>query len=446
MAEFAKIPQSVSSFSTNFSSGVSKISVGPHLEKRMNLLLMGVDSNGRHSQRFTNTRSDTMMVASVDPETKTVGLISIPRDSRVRIADGHGMDKINAAHALGGPELAMQTVEEDFGIDIDHYVVIDVQGLKKLFEILGPADVLVEKRMRYTDHAAGLHVALDPGMQTLTPAQMEEYVRFRHDQRGDLGRIERQQWFLRQVSQKLHEPQVVLKLPQLFSLASEYVVTDLPIEDMAKLAAFGKDIKPNQVKTAMLPGKATFVHGGSYWIPDAYGSAIVFNRLLGTNLTESEAGRGLTATNEQATDAPDEAYAATVDTKYGVSGRTTLPTADKAVITIKYAKGTESASRKLEKELTAKGYRVKYVMRVDNSDCAHEQLQQTSIRADNDMTDKLIADVPLFKSWAVNIMLDQRASQDFTIIVSPTVAPLILEGLDIPSTDLTGESSATVAK
>jgi len=448
MAEFAKIPQGVSSFSSNFSSGVSKISVGPHLEKRMNLLLMGVDSNGRHSQRFTNTRSDTMMVASVDPETKTVGLISIPRDSRVRIADGHGMDKINAAHALGGPELSVQTVQDDFGISIDHYVVIDVQGLKKLFEILGPADVLVEKRMRYTDHAAGLHVALDPGMQTLTPAQMEEYVRFRHDQRGDLGRIERQQWFMRQVSQKLHEPQVILKLPQLFSLANEYVVTDLPIEDMAKLAAFGKDLKPNQVKTAMLPGKATFVHGGSYWIPDAYGSAIVFNRLLGTNITEEDAGKGLTASNNDSNDspAPDEAYAATVDTKYGVSGHTVLPTADKATITIKYAKGTEHAARQLEKTLTAKGYRVRYVMRVDNSDCAHEQLQQTSIRADNDMTDKLISDMPLFKTWAVNIALDQRAAQDFTIIVSPTAAPLILEELDSPSTDVTDASSAGVAK
>lgn len=433
MAEFAKIPQNVSSFSTNFSSGVSKISVGPHLENRMNLLLMGVDSNGRHSQRFTNTRSDTMMVASIDPETKTVGLISIPRDSRVRIADGHGMEKINAAHALGGPELAVQTVQEDFGISIDHYVVIDVQGLKKLFEILGPADVLVEKRMHYTDHAAGLHVALEPGMQTLTPAQMEEYVRFRHDQRGDLGRIERQQWFMRQVSQKLHEPQVILKLPQLFSLASECVVTDLPIEDMAKLAAFGKDLKPNQVKTAMLPGKATFVHGGSYWIPDAYGSALVFNRLLGTNLTESEAGRGLTASDEQATDAPDEAYAATVDTKYGVSGRTTLPTADKAVITIKYGKGTELAAKKLEKQLTAKGYRVKYLMRIDNSDSAHEQLQQNSVRADNDMTEKLLADMPLLQTWAVNIALDQRASQDYTIIVSPTIAPLILEAKEDPT-------------
>ena len=426
IAEFAKIPQNVSSFSNNFTTDVSKISVGPHLDKRMNLLLMGVDSNGRHTQRFANTRSDTMIVASIDPENKTVSLVSIPRDSRVRIAEGHGMEKINSAHALGGPELAVATVQEDFGIPIDHFVVIDVQGLKKLFQILGPADVLVEKRMRYTDHAAGLHVALDPGMQTLTPEQMEEYVRFRHDQRGDLGRIERQQWFLRQVSQKFREPQVILKLPQLFSLASEYVVTDLPIEDMAKLAAFGKDIHPNQVKTAMLPGKATFVHGGSYWIPDAYGTAIVCNRMLGTNLTESEAGRGLRPTDEPVTAAPDDAYAATTDTKYGVSGKTTMPSASKAIVTIKYSKGTEPAARKLEKAMVAAGYRVRYIMRTDTADCAHEQIQQTSVRADNEMTAKLMEDVPVLKTWSVNIALDQRAAQDFTIVVSPTVAPSLL--------------------
>src|SRR5271167_2924051 len=68
---------------------VSKISLVPQLDKRMNLLLMGVDSNGKHTQRFLNTRSDTMILVSADPTTKTVGMVSIPRDSRVRIAGGH---------------------------------------------------------------------------------------------------------------------------------------------------------------------------------------------------------------------------------------------------------------------------------------------------------------------------------------------------------------------
>lgn len=432
LAEFAKIPNSMSSISSNFSTQVPKIAIGPHLDKRMNLLLMGVDSNGRHAQRWLNTRSDTMIVASLDPDSKTVGLVSIPRDSRLRIAEGHGMDKINSAHAIGGPELAVQTVQEDFGIPIDHYVVIDTQGLKKVFEVLGPANVLVEKRMRYTDHAAGLNVALDPGEQTLTPAQMEEYVRFRHDQRGDLGRIERQQWFLRQISAKLREPQVVLKLPQLFSLATEYVVTDLSVQDMANIAGFGKDIKPKQVRTAMLPGKATFIHGGSYYIPDAYGSAIVFNRLAGTNLTESDTGRGLTARDEPITTAPDDAYAASINTAYSINGRTTVTDLDKTLVTIKYAKGTELAARKLERTLSQTGYRVKYFIRGEATDCAHEQLQQNSVRADNELTTKLVNDIPALKELSVSINLDKRATQDFTVVVSRTIAPALLTELPDP--------------
>ena len=444
IAEFSKIPQNVSNFSNNLSAGVPKIALGPHLDKRMNVLLMGVDSNGRHAQRFLNTRSDTMIVASLDPESKTVGLVSIPRDSRVRIADNHGMDKINSAHAFGGPDLAVQTVQDDFGIPIDHYVVIDVQGLKKLFQILGPANVLVEKRMRYTDHAGGLNVALDPGQQVLTPVQMEEYVRFRHDQRGDLGRIERQQWFLRQVSQKLHEPQVILKLPELFSLATDYVVTDLSIEDMANIAGFGKDIQPKQVKTAMLPGKATFIHGGSYYLPDAYGSAIVFNRLLGTSVTEKQAGRGLTLTDEPLPESPDNAYAAAVNTAYSVSGHTSLTDTDKALVTIKYAKGTELAARRLEKVLNQDGYKVRYIMRGDAADCAHEQLQQTSVRADNELTSKLTTDLPALKDFAVSINLDKRATQDFMIVVSTTIAPELLKQLPEPETEQMADEKAGV--
>ncbi len=427
IAEFSKIPQ-LSNLS-NTLKDVPKMALGPHLDKRMNLLLMGVDSNGRHAQRFLNTRSDTMIVASLDPDTKTVGLVSIPRDSRVRIANNHGMDKINSAHAFGGPDLAVQTVEDDFGVPIDHYVVIDTQGLKKLFQILGPANVLVEKRMRYTDHAAGLTVALDPGQQVLTPAQMEEYVRFRHDQRGDLGRIERQQWFLRQVSAKLHEPQVILKLPELFTLASDYVVTDLSIEDMANIAGFGKDITAKQVKTAMLPGKATFMHGGSYFLPDAYGSAIVFNRLLGTTVSEAQAGRGLTPTDPPLPEAADNAYAASVNTAYSVNGQTTVSDINKSIVTIKYAKGAESAARKLEKALSLSGYKVRYIMRGDSADCAHEQLQQTSVRADNELTSKLVSDLPALKDFPVSINLDRRATQDFTIVVSPASASVLLSQL-----------------
>lgn len=150
--------------------GLNDFSLWPKLESRMNVLLMGVDSNGRDTERFTGCRSDTMIIASLDPESKKVSLVSIPRDSRVRIADNHGVDKINSAHAFGGPELAVKTVGEDFGVPIDHYIVIDTQGLKKVFEALGPVEILIEKPMHYRDRAGRLNIALEPGLNKLIEA------------------------------------------------------------------------------------------------------------------------------------------------------------------------------------------------------------------------------------------------------------------------------------
>ncbi|MBA3860189.1 MAG: hypothetical protein C0507_25055, partial [Cyanobacteria bacterium PR.3.49] len=278
-----RAPKQASSFPS-----LPKISLLPQLDRSMNILCMGVDSNGRHAQRFLNTRSDTMMLVHIDPDLKRVGVVSIPRDSRVKLPGAHGIDKINSAHALGGPQLAVDAVKEAFAVPIDHYVVVDTEGLKKLFHALGPVEVMVEKRMRYRDRAAGLYVDLQPGLQTLDPKQAEEYVRFRHDPKGDIGRIERQQWFLRQVTKKLKEPSVILKLPDIFKFATDYVVTDMNAEDMAKVAYFGKDIQPSQVQTATLPGHAEYIHGGSYWIPDPEACSVVFSRLLNEKISVAE--------------------------------------------------------------------------------------------------------------------------------------------------------------
>ncbi len=419
--EFEQIPQNVTKTITN---------VVPTVSQRTNILLMGVDSNGRNAQRFLNTRSDTMMLMSVDPSAKTVNIVSIPRDSRVKIADNHGIDKINSAHALGGPELAVATVKEDFCVPVDHYVVIDVQGLKKAFAVLGPTDVLVEKRMRYVDHAAGLHVNLDPGMHTLTPGQMEEYVRFRHDAKGDIGRIDRQQWFMRALTRKLKEPQVVLKLPELFKLAHDYVETDLSIEDMARLANFGKDIQPQQIQTATLPGRAAMIHGGSYWIPDAFGSAIVFNRLLGTSLNASEAGLGVATEAAEG----DEAIAATTDAMDVARPN------DPVSVTLKYPRGTDASAKKVEQALVKLGYKVKLKYRGADAECVHEQIVENSFRADNDLAKKLRDELPVVSTWPIVMNLDQHAPSDFTLVISPNSAATIADTLK------TEEASASTKK
>ncbi len=383
------------------------ITVLPTLTARMNVLLMGVDSNGRGTQRFTGTRSDSMILVSLDPEAKKVGMISIPRDSRLKLAGEHGVDKINAAHAFGGPKLSVETVEENFNVPIDHYMVIDVQGLRKVFEVLGPIEVVVEKRMHYNDWAGGLHVALEPGVHRLTPVQAEEYVRYRHDARGDIGRTERQQWFLRALANKFKEPSVILKLPDLFRLANQYVVTDLSAEEMAKIATFGKDIKANQIVSATLPGHATCIHGGSYWQSDFEGAAVVFNRLAGNPMTSTTI----------AVVPSNSAYAAT--TPDGAS-------TDKAVtFTIKYPRGFEKNARAYEKALAAAGYKTKYVLRADSGDCQHEQIIQNSYKADDLLTQKLQDAVPTFSSFPGVVNLDEHAASDFVIVLTAnTVKPV----------------------
>lgn len=385
-------------------SNMPKINLLPTLDHGMNILCMGVDSNGRHAQRFLNTRSDTMMLVHIDPELKRVGLVSIPRDSRVKLPGSHGIDKINSAHALGGPELAVEAVKEAFAVPIDHYVVVDTEGLKKLFEALGPMEIMVEKRMRYRDRAAGLHVDLEPGLQTLSPKQVEEYVRFRHDPKGDIGRIERQQWFMRQVSKKLKEPAVLLKLPDLFKFANEYVVTDMTAEDMAKVANFGKDIQPQQVQTATLPGHAEYIHGGSYWIPDPEACSVVFSRMLNEKISVAEQEE---KRQEYGSDA------ATAATTY--SDETDRP----VKLTIKYPKGQEQEARSLETALNGLGYKVRYIMRGDMADCQHEQIVQMSYRADNAVTERLKEKLPQLTTWPVNVMVEPHPSIDMTLILAP---------------------------
>ena len=91
-------------------------------------------------------RSDTLMVATVDPHTDQTTLLSIPRDTRVRIY-GYGFDKINAAYAYGGEPLTEKTVENLLGIDIDHYVMINVRSFVKIIDAIGGVDIYVPKRM-----------------------------------------------------------------------------------------------------------------------------------------------------------------------------------------------------------------------------------------------------------------------------------------------------------
>ena len=252
----------------------------PLLQHKQNILVVGVDSNGKGTDPFKGTRSDTMILVNIDPASHSINAISIPRDSKVYLAGDHGVQKINAAHALGGIELTTRTIEDTLGIKIDKYVVVNNDGVKKLVDALDGVPVYIEKDMYYNDNAGGLHINLSKGLHVLNGEQVEGYLRFRKDGLGDIGRTSRQQWFVKAVLEKLQSPAVIPKIPEVLNIASTYVKTNLSLYEMSHLAAALRNIDMNDVEFATLPGAPSKKGYISYWILDPEKTQEVIDRMV----------------------------------------------------------------------------------------------------------------------------------------------------------------------
>lgn len=259
-------------------------------ERPYSILVMGTDvpynQVGRRSQEADKQsfsgRSDTMILVMVDPKQRTLRGINIPRDTVAQIP-GHGVQKVNAANAIGGPALAKQTVGEMLNTPVDHFLVINVQGLVEAVNQLGGVTLNVPKRMSYMDWTAKLKIDLEPGVHTLTGNQAMGFVRFRHDDMGDIGRIQRQQIFMHALIGKLVNPLSWPHFPQLAQIARKNMLTDL--RDLQLLQAFNfvRSVPRDQIQFAMLPG--TFGSSGS-WIPDEVETNKLMARLYGLPVVE----------------------------------------------------------------------------------------------------------------------------------------------------------------
>ncbi len=248
--------------------------------RRQNILLLGVDSNGADSDLWVGTRTDTMILLNIDPRTKTVNALTIPRDSKVYLPKGMGIQKINAAHAIGGVEMTKKTIEDTLGVHVDRYIMFHDDAVREIVKALGGVDIYVEKDMHYNDNAGHLHINLSKGKHHLTEKDVVEYLRFRHDALGDIGRTQRQQWFLRGLLADLQKPETIAKIPQIISVANKYVKTDMSVYEMSQYAALAKSFDKDNIESAMLPG-APNKHGyTSYWILDPKKTQEVVDRLV----------------------------------------------------------------------------------------------------------------------------------------------------------------------
>ncbi|HEV8354527.1 MAG TPA: LCP family protein [bacterium] len=234
------------------------------LDRRVNILLIGVDVTLNNRRQVVNmSRADTLMLVSIDPERDRISALSIPRDTRAFIP-GVGTTKINASYAFGGPGLTIKTVEGLLNVPIHYYVKLGPQSFARIIDAIGGVEVDVEKDMKYTDNWAGLRIDLKKGRQLLNGDQADQYIRFRHDAVGDIGRVERQQKVLMALFAKLKDPTTLLSAPTLLRAVAENTHTNLTMTDMITLGMFAVRLSGGDIRTATLPG--TF--SPLYWEPD----------------------------------------------------------------------------------------------------------------------------------------------------------------------------------
>lgn len=228
------------------------------------VLCMGIDDNWTNKDMVytKDARTDTMFLLSLDLNTHKVAMLSIPRDTYAHIAGTHWNFKVNAAYQTGGPQRAIETVNELLGVHADHFLVLNIDSTKKMVDALGGVDVNVEHEMHYHDTWGHLSIDLMPGPQHLTGEQAVGFARYRHPdagkkatpEDGDERRMYRQHVLLKAMVGKAKNFANVADAPHMVDVAMSTIRTDLTRAQLFDLAAIFRGAQPDDIQTASLPG------------------------------------------------------------------------------------------------------------------------------------------------------------------------------------------------
>ena len=258
------------------------------LSRPINILVMGIDQVpgvAEDSPDIFEGRSDTLLLLRANPTNKTLSLLSVPRDTQVRIP-GVGIAKINQANVYGGPQLAENVLEDTLNdIKIDRYVRVSKGAFRELVEQLGGVEIFVPQAMSYVDNTQKLNIDLQAGWQTLNGEQAEQFARFREDVYGDIGRVQRQQVLLKALKSRVTNMGVLPQLPQIIRVMLKYVDTNLSFQEMLALIGFSLDLERDDFKMVMLPGKSSLANDyASYWVIDEDGRDRVLEQYFDVKL------------------------------------------------------------------------------------------------------------------------------------------------------------------
>lgn len=255
----------------------------PELTRPVNILILGCkviasdlppEARGKEAAyeeiNSFDGPTDTMLLLRFNPEADKLKVLSIPRDTQTYI-EGHGTSKINAANAIGGPALSAKVTSELLdGVGIDRYIRVNVQGVESLVDALGGVTVYVPQDMKYQDDSQHLYINLKKGKQHLNGDKALQFLRFRYDKFGDIGRVQRQQILMRALMEQALNPATLARLPKILSVIQSHIDTNLSVEELVALVGFGAETNRSKMQMLMVPGQfnGDGRHDVSYWLPD----------------------------------------------------------------------------------------------------------------------------------------------------------------------------------
>ncbi len=239
---------------------------------RVNFLFIGIDARDWLEKKEA-PRSDTLILFTLDPVTKTAGMLSIPRDMWVNIP-GSGYGRINMAYSIGeasrlpggGPALAMKTVEQFLGVPVHYYGQVDFGTFIAMIDAIGGIDVMVRERLVLDPIGTGKDkVVITPGYRHLPGWKALAYARTRKTEGGDIDRARRQQDVIFAIMDKIFKPDYfptfIKQAPQLYQIFSSGIRTNLSLEDGIRLAMLLQTIPRENIKTGIIDyDMVTFGH------------------------------------------------------------------------------------------------------------------------------------------------------------------------------------------
>jgi len=246
----------------------------------INGLIIGTDwvDYARHS--------DTLVFVDYDPHNRFLNIVSVPRDTHFS-PEGLHLSRINEVYAYNyrikkddhyACTQVCRAVEELFGgrVNIPFYIQINYSGFKRFIDLIGGVDIEIEEAMNYDDGAQNLHIHFEPGKYHLDGARALEFVRYR-GKSGDLGRVSRQQRFLKSALAKFRSPMLIARFPQITRIIFTDVKTNLSFWDMLVCTMELKDLRMNDIRLAQLPGTP---RKDLLWEVDEENCAGLFDKIL----------------------------------------------------------------------------------------------------------------------------------------------------------------------